>query len=172
MDLSKSSKISLIKLIIKIMKTYQQENGIEKCCITNIQILYDFATKSLYIPNVKVVSAFVVAPNPENNSIYFVEGHLCITIDDELYEASYDVSSYENSEYYDSFSSFISQTSKDFINSFKLRVDVKELIRTNLKFYEYAKQMNEDKFLINDKKLYNEQLDYILSELKRRGLIY
>jgi hypothetical protein len=171
MDLSKSSKISLIKIVIKIMKTYQRENGIEKCCITNAQILYDFATKSLCIPNVKVVSAFVVAPNPETNSIYFVEGHLCITIDDDLYEPSYDVSSFENSEYYDSFSSFIRQRSKEFVDYFKLTLDVKALIRKNLDFYEYAKQMNEDKFLINDKRLYNEQLDYVISELKRKGLI-
>ena len=145
--------------IILSMREFQEKNRIKKQCITNAQYLYD-CIKQNSNNNVKAKAVIAFSNNDETDTATFVAGHLVVVIDDDLIvDPSYDTFCLKNISYFDNI--------KDFIDSFddkdilKTKIDIKKIIYQHIKFTKYAEQINNDEFLITDKKFYHDQADYI-----------
>ena len=169
--MDKTERISVkIKQIYETMRKYQKENNIKKQCLANCQFLSD-SIKETFRHNgadynlVKVRAVYVFGNNNEEKISKFLGGHVVVVLDDDIfYEPSYDIYSLKNKQYFTNFSEL-----RDFINTFNNKdellqhtLDCNTLISQNIKFTEYANQINNGKLLdLPDKEYYNKQADYI-----------
>jgi hypothetical protein len=138
-------------IIHRLMLGYQQKNNIKNNCITNAQYLYDQINRTS--PNkVKARAVFVV--NEEKG--IFCRGHLVLEYDDKSFiDPSYEYESLNNSKYF---------TTIHDLNLHKSELDKslkKEIISDHLRFTKYAERINQGELVINDKKYYDDQHEYI-----------
>jgi hypothetical protein len=128
---------------IKKMLEFQKINNVTQCWMTNSQIAYDILKP---FKKAKVKAFFLMTPE-------FMRPHLALLFDsDTIIEPSYDVTILKDREYLTLENVNFSETDP---------VKVKELKDMYDQFEGYARDMNNNKFLINNKKVYYDQWDYI-----------
>jgi len=133
----------------RVMLNYQKENNIKRNCITNAQYLYDQINKNCK-HKVKARAVFVI--NEEKK--LFCQGHLVLEYEDGTFiDPSYEYASLNNSKY---FTTIHDLHLKESDINYK-----KELIKIFIKFINHANEINQGEFLINDKKYYDDQADYV-----------
>jgi len=152
-------KSILISNIILSMRKFQEKNCIEKQCITNTQYLYD-CIKQIGFNNVKAKAVYVFSNDVETSTAIFVAGHLIVVLDDEtMIDPSYDIFCLKDKSYFDNIKDLIDIF--DDKNKLKTNIDIKKLIGEHITFMKVAEQINNNECIITDKKIYNDQADYI-----------
>ena len=160
----------LTEYVIDLMYEYQRINEITKCCITNVQILYDIMKSIGVNLNLKIVSVVVRAVDNELGEYHLIDGHLCVSLsEDMLFDPSYEIFKMKNVEYFQNISIYLKSLGENSRNLINNNFNIREIIGTNNRFIQLAEQMNQGKFLINDRALYNAQLDYIYDGLRKKG---
>ena len=148
--------------IILCMYEFQKLNNITKQCVTNVQFLFD-VLKVNYL-NVKVVPVIVLFDGLDLNQTCLVDGHLVLVFEnqdtDKNIDPSYEITILENKHYFYKIKDFIKK-----INVNNNKYILKKIIDTFLAFQKLADKINNNEFLICDKKFYNEQANYIEKKL-------
>ncbi len=135
-----------INAAIKKMHEFQKNNNVTQCSMTNCQIVYDML-KSTKKAQVK---AYIVS-TPD-----WCRPHLAILFDgDTIIEASFDFMTLKDAEYCKIENMNFSDMDPVKVKKFKDDYEQME---------GYARDMNNNKFLINNKKLYYDQWAYIQKE--------
>lgn len=147
---------SYVQNIIVSMRKYQEENNIEKHCVTNAQYLYDIFKINTSI-NVKTRPVIIFSTNSEKDITTIVDAHLVIHMGNyDIVDPSYDVFCLENKTYFGNI--------KDFIKVFKDQIEIgylKEIIGNFTHIAKLSSKINNGELTISDKDYYNSQADYI-----------
>lgn len=144
---------TIYELIVK-MREYQKKHNITRECITNTQYLLD-NMKTNGMDNVKAQAVIVVGQRDGDIIVY--GGHIVVVDDEEnIYEASYELSSLDKKRYYNNFKDFM-DFSKE-IGSESLK---KQTLTEFLKFTKNANRINSGEGLICNKQYYHKQANYV-----------
>lgn len=156
--------MELIKTVMNHMYYFQKENNIKKCCMQNVQYLYDFITTNFLYMNVEPMSIIVIYIN-EDKSVVTSYNHMVLLNKktNKILEPSYEVGILQNTDYFDSFNTFlIAVKNLNITNDHK-----KKVLEEHIKFCKHAEEMKQGKLIITDKKIYNDQADYIEKQCKK-----
>ena len=164
MEMSSAEKKSNINNILNDMHNYQKLNGIHRRCLTNAQTLYD------YYDGFKARAFICVGDLPDGRK-YVVDKHMALTLDDKIFDPSYEVASKKNVKYYITYDEYRKSDPKP--PSFN-----KEQINGFLKFINYANDMNNGKEVFSGASLegccgddyYGNQLNYLNHMIHRRSI--
>ena len=164
MEMSSAEKKSNINNTLNDMHTYQKLNGIEDRCLTNAQTLYD------YYDGFKARAFICVGDLPDGTKLV-VDKHMALTLDDKIFDPSYQVASKKNVKYYTTYDEY--RKSDPEYPSFN-----KEQINGFLKFIDDANDMNNGKDVrCQDAEgvkggddYYENQLNYLNHMIHRRSI--
>ena len=137
-----------------LMLNYQKENNIKGNCITNVQYLYDQINKNC---ENKVKARAVIVYNVEKNIL--CHGHLVLEYEDGTFiEPSYELVKLNNNKYF--------TTIHDLNFKKRNKTLQKKILNEHILFCKYAERINQGEILINDKKYYEDQADYVENYFK------
>lgn len=143
------------------MYDYQKENNVKKCCIQNVQFLYDTIKINFPYADVEPKAVIVVVLDSDDGKTIKTYNHMILydKILNKVLEPSYEVGHLEYSNYFDTFNTLIeSMKNKNYLIPTD---DVKFILEHHMNFCKFANQMKKGKLCITDKKIYNEQADYV-----------
>lgn len=131
------------------MRDYQEINDIKNKCLDNCQFYYDIL-KNVFVKRITFKPVFVLY-NCEDTTIVHI--HMILLFDEALIEPSYEIFKKKEKLYYGTIADV-----RDLIS--------KKDIQTFLKFIRCAEKMNNNEFIITDKKYYQSQAEYVQSKNK------
>lgn len=138
------------------MRQYQKENGIEKNCATNVQLLYDMIeTNQFCKAKVKAVLVF----SEDKNDIVATSYLVIELYDGTVIDPSYDTYSLKNAKHFDNFKDFM-----DIINGkpeIKDKIDINKIISLHVDYVKISEQLSKNGYVTNLAEYYDDQLDYV-----------
>ena len=159
-----SNKKKLLNSIRDAMLEYQMLHSVEKCCITNTQIMYDILNSNYFKSlNLKpIIKAVYVIYKDNYTDIHLTGGHLIIVLNGDItYDCSYDISSKNDILYYDNYKDF-----KEELSNYSQNYLIKTCLKQNIDFTNnFANKMNNGEFIITSRESYHNQLNYIENKL-------
>ena len=165
----------LLKSVINTMMEYQKINNIKGECITNTQILYDIIKAIEPTLDVKIKAVIVVAN--DDNITYCVKGHLVLVVDNgkKVLDPSYEVASYENSNYLTNVNTFIkflknNYNKKQQTELFNSCGKLPSIIESHIRFVNFANRMNDGDFY-RYVDYYNNLFNYIQEKHKHQFIM-
>lgn len=141
-----TENLKKVFIAIRFMHIYQEKNNVKNDCLTNTIVLYDICRAlSLDVKAVNKVVAF------EKSEILCV-GHILVNVEGKDFECSYDMSEdYRGEE-------------PIYLNELPKEINDKD--KCYEKFKEFAKDINNGKFLIANKTNYDNQMELLAKVLK------
>ena len=141
-----TENLKKVFIAIRFMHMYQKDNNVKTDCLTNTLILYDIC-RALSL-DVKAVNKVVAFKKSKNLCV----GHILVNVEGKELECSYDMSEdYRGEEpiYLD-----------------ELPKEINDKDKCYEKFKEFAKDINNGKFLIANKTNYDNQMELLAKVLK------
>jgi hypothetical protein len=144
--------------IVGHMHDYQRINNIKRCCLQNVQFVYDGLVNASYA-NIEPIAVMVIKNYPEEKRMHCYNHMVLIdVITEKLIEPSYEVGSIKDTQYYVSFSVLLKAT----MGVLYLTPEEKTtLLKNHIDFCNFAERMKKGEFIITDKDIYEKQADYV-----------
>ena len=160
-----------IQYIMKLMHEFQIKNNIIKLCKDNTKYLYDFIVDNKKFLNISVsVKAFICIVNDKLKTR--IINHIAIINNktNEIYEPSYEIYSLKNVVYVDKIIDFMKIVKKNNIDI--ENKEFKKHMSDYIYFCKYANYINNGNISIVNKKIYNDQADYIEKKCRENGSLF
>lgn len=150
--------------IVGHMHDYQRINNIKRCCLQNVQFVYDGLVNASYA-NIEPIAVMVIKFYPNEKRMHCYNHMVLIdVITQKLIEPSYEVGNMKDTEYYVSFSVLLKATK----NVLYLTTEEKEtLLKNHIEFCNFAERMKNGELIITDKEIYHKQADYVKQKLAK-----